>query len=232
MRYLTNTIMLFILLIISSISLTYSVILLFEGLEKNNIISKNESNIPLKATLNGLYFEFDETTDTYVVTGALDEVDVVLIPDMLYGYKVESIKGFAFYQNQKIETIFFGANVKEIGESAFFEAKNLTYIYNMDHVEVIEAYAFYNDNSLITPLDFYDIRYIGESAFSGVENISQLSFHLNEENLKELYIGHYAFHRTFKLSNEVVLYEKTFELTTFELSNIKIEEIKIYDVIR
>ncbi len=94
--------------------------------------------------------------DCYIIQGAKDDVTNVKIPDTIWFKPVREIEKEAFAKSN-IESVSFGYNIKEIGEMAFAECKNLKTV-------EFDAYQSYYANEVS----------IGTSAFYGCTSLSEL----------------------------------------------------------
>ncbi len=143
-------------------------------------------------------FEYVEDTENggYMIYDYLLNEDAVEIPAEINGKPVTSIDQYSFYQ-KTMTSVTIPDTVKKIGESAFYECKNLKNVHIPDSVTDLEPYSFGDCYALasfnipkgiteipayafewanITSLDIPDnITKIGEGAFGFCENVTSLT---------------------------------------------------------
>ena len=143
-------------------------------------------------------FEYVEDTENggYMIYDYLLNEDAVEIPAEINGKPVTSIDQYSFYQ-KTMTSVTIPDTVKKIGESAFYECKNLKNVHIPDSVTDLEPYSFGDCYALasfnipkgiteipayafewanITSLDIPDnITKIGEGAFGFCENLTSLT---------------------------------------------------------
>ena len=143
-------------------------------------------------------FEYVEDTENggYMIYDYLLNEDAVEIPAEINGKPVTSIDQYSFYQ-KTMTSVTIPDTVKKVGESAFYECKNLKNVHIPDSVTDLEPYSFGDCYALasfnipkgiteipayafewanITSLDIPDnITKIGEGAFGFCENVTSLT---------------------------------------------------------
>ena len=143
-------------------------------------------------------FEYVEDTENggYMIYDYLLNEDAVEIPAEINGKPVTSIDQYSFYQ-KTMTSVTIPDTVKKIGESAFYECKNLKNVHIPDSVTDLEPYSFGDCYALasfnipkgiteipayafewanITSLDIPDnITKIGEGAFGFCKNVTSLT---------------------------------------------------------
>lgn len=91
----------------------------------------------------GLAYAVNEDGETCTVTGLGKCKDVyVKIPAEIDDYKVTAIGDNAFYNQKKLEGIYFASSIVHVGKYAFFGCEGLTQLILSDHLETIGEYAF------------------------------------------------------------------------------------------
>ena len=162
--------------------------------------------IDIEYTTTKTGFTYEQTTDGIVVTGfdqntALYNEDSgrysVIIPDMLDGVSIVAIQDSAFEDNQMIETIYIGKNVKEIGDKAFKGTSYLTLVnITPGGLQIIGESAFEDSGFTEIALPLTNLTYIAPYAFrsatlrqflavEGEENRYVYSYAGIMENLEE-----------------------------------------------
>ena len=127
--------------------------------------------------LADLTFTYEESDGHIVVTGALNDVANVVIPDVLNGMEVTEIRPGAFWANRKLTSVSVPGTIQTIPESAFRNCVNLSNVEIAEGVEVLEANCFSGCSSLTTVILPDSLTTIGSEAF----NLSAISYiHLGE----------------------------------------------------
>ena len=123
-----------------------------------------------EAYSDGLVFNYDAETDTYIVAQSPNVTGDVVIPadydDGINGRKpIASIESMAFYLNKTITSVTMRA-VTEIGSRAFYQCTALTSVTLSDNLTKIEFEAFTECTSLSQISEFPDtLTEIGTTAF-------------------------------------------------------------------
>ena len=179
--------------------------------------------IDIEYTTTKTGFTYEQTSDGIVVTGfdqntALYNEDSgrysVIIPDMLDGVSIVAIQDSAFEDNQMIETIYIGKNVKEIGDKAFKGTSYLTLVnITPGGLQIIGESAFEDSGFTEIALPLANLTYIAPYAFrsatlrqflavEGEENRYVYSYAGIMENLEE---GRYYFVHDFSSTKYAIV---------------------------
>ena len=179
--------------------------------------------IDVEYTTTKTGFTYKQTADGIVVTGfdqntALYNEDSgrysVIIPDMLDGVSIVAIQDSAFEDNQMIETIYIGKNVKEIGDKAFKGTSYLTLVnITPGGLQIIGESAFEDSGFTEIALPLTNLTYIAPYAFrsatlrqflavEGEENRYVYSYAGIMENLEE---GRYYFVHDFSSTKYAIV---------------------------
>ena len=138
------------------------------------------------------------TTGTYVASN---------LKSVKFGTGLKTINNYAFYRNEKLETIeFLGNNLSLIGFRAFQDCLSLTELNLTGNNTVIDDCAF-NNNYTLKDIVLSGVKTIGYSAFS--RNYNLKSIDLGEDLIS---IGSYAFYENIDL--------ETVEFTGSNLTSI------------
>ena len=131
--------------------------------------------IDVEYTTTKTGFTYKQTADGIVVTGfdqntALYNGDsgryTVVIPDTLDGISIVAIEDSAFENNQMIEAIYIGKNVKEIGAKAFKDTSYLTLVsITPGGLQIIGESAFEDSGFTEIALPLANLTYIAPYAF-------------------------------------------------------------------
>ena len=96
-------------------------------------------------------FTYQVLNATYAsITGYEGSDSVVVLPEMIDGYIVQTIGASAFSENDTLETVILSRQLESIGSSAFHGCTNLSYVGFNDTLKTIGSSAFYNCRSLVT----------------------------------------------------------------------------------
>lgn len=115
--------------------------------------------------------------DRIVITGRGDCEDKnIVIPDEIDGYMVVAIDSCAFRYDKDLNSVQIANTVIHIGESTFYECKNLQYLLIPEETYMVGRYAFGCCNKLkhiifgrVGQLDWF-----GEEVFYGCNNIQNI----------------------------------------------------------
>lgn len=121
------------------------------------------------------HFEFDyeliNNGENYVITGYKGNDTDVVIPEKIWGKRVNTIARYAFQNNDRITSVYMHGNVNNIGVSAFEDCDSLESVYIggyiLDHVDqerntkgIIMENAFRSCNALKSVTFDNDILYL------------------------------------------------------------------------
>lgn len=149
-------------------------------------------------SLNNLTFE-ENQNGTLSVTGITKHIPKLIIPNIVDGKAVTTIKENAFNDNQSIETVVIPNSVISIGNLAFFGCKQLKTIYFEDNssLKTIGQQAFSCCIQLTDVTLPESLEVIGIEGFSFCDNLKTVSF---KENASLKTISEKAFSSCVKLT--------------------------------
>ena len=148
-------------------------------------------------TVSSIYYTTDTTDNTAVVTGSVESLRSVVIPNTVIGFNVTSIATSAFENRQTngLTSITIPQSVTSIGNWAFSYARGLasinipsgvTQYSGRDFKNTSISYILYNDNntmllyypSSLTATEFTipnGVTTISDYAFQGVNNLTSIT---------------------------------------------------------
>lgn len=135
---------------------------------------------------NGCIYEKINNGNEYRLTGYGTSSGVVEVGDLYRGKPVTEI-GDAAFRNSRAESVIIGNNVRSIGESAFYNAAQMTSITIPESVKSIGAEAFqacFALNNVVIP---DSITVIGDNMFNYCRSLTDIQIPAIES------IGQYAF---------------------------------------
>ena len=144
-----------------------------------NVSSYETTNTITNTTDHGFYYnEIEEGIE--IIGGDASITGDVVIPDNINGLPVVRISSMPSWDNKDFISLTIPSSVKEIGEFAFAEQKELKTINFYAGLEKIDAGAF--SNSGITILNLPNtVKYIGASAFYACSELSEITLSDNLE---------------------------------------------------
>ena len=133
------------------------------------------------------YSFVDSQGGYYRVTGITGGKGIknVVIPDTYEGYPVKAVSGNAF-SNKGVETVVLGANIENIGSSAFRSNPNLTSVTFNDKLTYIGDSCFKDCTSLETIVLPDGINSINQEAFANTA-VKEITIPANVEYLKNCF---------------------------------------------
>ena len=135
---------------------------------------------------SGYLFEYDETTDSYIVTGISDESFMELsIPEKFDDKPVTGIGEKAFYDRPDLERVTIPSSVKSIGDNAFGFCIDLTEIILPESLESIGEDSFYNCKGLKRITLPSSLISIDACAFQGCTGLTQITIPVSVEKLQK-----------------------------------------------
>ena len=130
-------------------------------------------------------FQYAENNGEVIITGLQEDVSdtSIVIPETIDGMPVTEIYGYAFCESP-ITGIKIGANIRKIGDEAFYSCEKLSSVTWNHKCDVIPDFCFFGCLNLIN-FDFSGIEKIGKYAFekSGLQKV------FLPENIKIIEIG-------------------------------------------
>ena len=130
-------------------------------------------------------FKYTENNGEVIITGLKEGVAdaSIVIPETIDGMPVVEIVPWAF-ESTSIVDIKIGANIRKIGDEAFYSCEKLSSVTWNHKCDVIPDFCFLGCSNL-TQFDFSDIKKIGQYAFekSGLQKV------FLPENIKIIEIG-------------------------------------------
>ena len=130
-------------------------------------------------------FKYTENNGEVIITGLKEGVAdaSIVIPETIDGMPVVEIVPWAF-ESTSIVDIKIGANIRKIGDEAFYSCEELSSVTWNHKCDVIPDFCFLGCSNL-TQFDFSDIKKIGQYAFekSGLQKV------FLPENIKIIEIG-------------------------------------------
>ena len=118
-------------------------------------------------------FQYAENNGEVIITGLQEDVSdtSIVIPETIDGMPVTEIYGYAFCESP-ITGIKIGANIRKIGDEAFYSCEKLSSVTWNHKCDVIPDFCFFGCLNLIN-FDFSGIEKIGKYAFekSGLQKV-------------------------------------------------------------
>lgn len=128
-------------------------------------------------------FTFTTNNGAITITGCIDPVGSVVIPDLINGFPVTSIGDDAFYLCTDLTSVTIPDSVTSIGRYAFFTAtslNNVTFGTNVTSIGV-DAFAFCTSLSSVTIPN--SVRNIDGAAFNDCYSLTTITIPSNVTNL-------------------------------------------------
>ncbi len=172
-----------------------------------------------------------------------DYIDSITSVELSEG--ITSIKGYTFYNHQRIKSVSLPQSLEIIDDYTFYNCSALESIIIPDNVKSIDDYAFYKCTNLSTVVFPESLETIGSAAFNysavekaalpnGVTSIGAYAFN-NCSDLTEIHfsealqtIGNYAFSGCSKVT-EITLPSTLTTIGNYAFSGCSISEIVIPD---
>jgi len=131
-----------------------------------------------------LAYEFEESTQTYTVTGIGSYTDTELvIPSTYKGYNVTSISNAAFAENKQITSVIVSDGIVSIGYNAFASCENLTNVVIANSVTNIKEYAFAACHKLINVNLGTGVKTIEQDVFYNCYELTSIYIPISVERL-------------------------------------------------
>lgn len=111
---------------------------------------------------------------TVTIDGYTGTPSKLELPEEIDGHVVSAISGNAFTNKSGIKTVILPANIKSVGEYAFYNCKDLTSVEGKGVVEIGRA-AFYGCSSLKKVEWSPELAIIGDSAFASCTKLSAMT---------------------------------------------------------
>ena len=119
-------------------------------------------------------FQYAENNGEVIITGLQEDVSdtSIVIPETIDGMPVTEIYGYAFCESP-ITDIKIGANIRKIGDEAFYSCEKLSSVIWNHKCDVIPDFCFAGCLNL-TQFDLSGIKKVGTSAFvkSGLTSVT------------------------------------------------------------
>lgn len=147
-------------------------------------ISKAAENDQGRYCENGLYYEYNQSTDDYILVDADPQLEAVIIPDTVAGKHVERMGYSVFQDNTRLKKVMFNKYISVIKTNTFANCTALEDVVLLDNINVVEEYAFLNCTSL-KKMTFADGIYcIEKCAFynAGLEKIQFANDYISIES--------------------------------------------------
>lgn len=176
---------------------------------------------------------FDETTAV-----PMGDYYGIIIPSIINGLEVTSIKESAFENNALIKKVVMGENIKFIGENAFNGASSIENIdFNNAKIETIGDYAFQDVSVTTLKISLANLKSLGKYAFA-IETLEAFEYQDGEssrtiENVKdgEFIIGTTPIINWSTYSYDYIpnmIYQRVSESTNSD--GLKVLNVKLYTV--
>jgi len=133
----------------------------------------NIEKVYIKSILNWCKIDFISKDANPIIWAKEIYIDGILVTDLVIPNGVDSIKNYAFYSWDTLESVSVPEGVKSIGKAAFYECVKLEGIIIPDGVISIGTEAFFGC-MLFSNITIPDsVKSIGYSAFEGCRNIEE-----------------------------------------------------------
>lgn len=153
-------------------------------------------------------FTYYTTNNRAIITGTVEDITELSVPDSLNGFPVKAIENLAFYNKTNLTQITDFANVDTIGSAAFYGSglsSNLTLGNNLktigtgafasagitgrlnipNSVTTINRVAFYECLGITSLTLGQNLTTLGMGAFANLQNLTEINF--NSINMPDLY---------------------------------------------
>ena len=175
------------------------------------LIMNIEATFASNIAVNGIYYDFDSSTETATVTyrgsnhtsysgeykGSINIPATVTYNSV--NYRVTAIGEHTFQGCQALASVSMGNNITTIEPCAFYVCKGLTSVTFSNSITSIGLQAFYGCAGLSSVSIPNSVIIIGEGAFEGCSNLSSISIGNNVAN-----IGAFAFYDCVNLTSCVL----------------------------
>lgn len=152
--------------------------------------------ISVSATANESDFEYTIIDDAVAITKYKGSGGDVVIPDIIDGVSVTSIRPFAFQSCSSLTSVTIPNSVTYIGNQAFKGCSNLTSIIMSDSVTSIGIGVFENCSKLTSVKISNNLTSITQYSFNGCSNLKSITIPNSVT-----YVGHYAFQNCSSLTS-------------------------------
>ena len=127
-----------------------------------------------------IYYTFNEDKTSVSVTSGQGKYEAkVTVPGRIMSdgkyYNVTSVENFAFFNCEKLSTVFLNNSINYVGRFAFADCSGLTSITLPSSIKSIEDYTFANCTSLLEIDIPSSVSSIGEGAFVGCSDLQSIS---------------------------------------------------------
>lgn len=166
----------------------------------------------LEIGTDGFVYSFDESTQTYIITGYEGNGSDLVIPCQREGYAVEGVADGAFKNNTLIKNVTFQEGVKKIGDEAFSGCSQLATLILSEGLEEIGNFAFKNC-LLISNIEIpVSVLSIGQGALSGLSALNSISMpfsgarstpETDEENLFGYIFGTESYENAIEITQSI-----------------------------
>lgn len=166
----------------------------------------------LEIGTDGFVYSFDESTQTYIITGYEGNGSDLVIPCQREGYAVEGVADGAFKNNTLIKNVTFQEGVKKIGDEAFSGCSQLSTLILNEGLEYIGNSAFKNC-LLISNIEIpVSVLSIGQGALSGLSSLNSISMpfsgarstpETDEENLFGYIFGTESYENAIEITQSI-----------------------------
>lgn len=141
----------------------------YDGLKFSEYIYEDtQITITYKSSAEDYYYWFNDSTNSYSITGYHGTNSNLSIPSSIDGYPVTEIEDNAFYNNYTITSVTIPFSVVSIGDCAFQYCSNITSVTINGDIEYLGNHAFENCLYLNT------VSFNGNCTFS---SINDYTFH-------------------------------------------------------
>ena len=141
----------------------------------NITLQRVENSENSNFTSNGLKYLLSEDNTYYIISGYAGNNLKIRIPDKYNEIPVKKI-GIEAFKNSSITNIEMPETIVEIGNSAFYESKDLQEVAIPDSVVCISDYAFYNCSSLTSVTIGNKTTTIGDAAFNSCFSLTKVNY--------------------------------------------------------
>ncbi|MBN3490604.1 leucine-rich repeat protein [Acholeplasma equirhinis] len=201
---------------------------------KNNTyttFAKSDSNglvfSPRYYLTGNVAYQLPADNSYWFVAGYDGSPTTITILDTIYDMPVIRINNSAFKSATALRYVTIGANIKEIGNSAF-ENTQVISVSGLQNVEIIGNSAFRNMTALTSTLVFNKLQSVGEYAFFGSNKVASITIDLTDVDMySTLTLGEFAFANMTNTTGSLQLVPNTYGETVFDGStNIVISPLE------